>query len=295
MTLAAFSKKHTHLTQYTLIIFGSALYAVATNLFVVPMDLYSSGFVGVAQIIRSLLVQYAGVQFPAGFDVAGIINFIINIPLFYLAYHSISRGFLLRTLTSLATMTILFSIIPIPETPIIEDMLSACLIGGITTGAGIGIIFYASGSAGGVDILGFYATKKKPGFTVGKLSIIFNTIVYLICALIFDVKIAIYSIIYITVFSLVIDKIHLQNINIMALVVTKQEGVPEHILKELGRGVTAWKGVGTYTGEDVHVYMTMISKYEISRFRHYVHEKDPHAFIVLNEGASILGNFVKRL
>lgn len=295
MTLRAFSSKHTHLTQYFLIIFGSALYATATNLFVVPMNLYNSGFVGISQIIRTILVEYAGLQLPAGFDIAGIINFCFNIPLFYLAYHSISRSFLIRTLTSVVTQTILFSLVPIPQTPIIEDMLSACLIGGITTGAGIGIIFYASGSGGGVDIIGFYATKKKPGFTVGKLSILFNAVVYTFCAIIFDVKIAIYSIIYVVIYSLVIDKIHLQNINIMALVVTKMEGVPEHILKELGRGVTGWDGIGTYTGDDVHIYMTMISKYEISRFRHYVHQKDPHAFIVLNEGASVLGNFVKRL
>jgi len=292
--LTRFTHSKEIIVRYLIIIFGSALYAAATNLFVVPMNLYSSGSVGVSQIIRTLLVN-GGLTLPAGFDIAGIINLALNLPLLYLAYHSMSGRFLFRTLVGFFTMTLFFSIIPIPAAPIIDDMLSACLIGGITTGAGVGIIFYASGSLGGLDIIGFYMSKKKPGFTVGKISIIFNFTIYMICAVLFDVSVAIYSIIYITIYSLVIDKIHLQNINITAFVITKKEDVPELILKELGRGVTGWDGIGTYTGEDVHVYMTLLSKYEISRFRNYIYDKDPNAFIVLNEGASVLGNFKKRL
>ena len=52
--------------------------------------------------------------------------------------------------------------------------LAACLIGGIITGAGIGITLKAGGSGGGIDILGVYFTKKYKNFSVGKLGIIIN-------------------------------------------------------------------------------------------------------------------------
>lgn len=295
MKQSKFTIRRTIWTQYLLIFFGSFLYAAATNLFVVPMQLYNSGFVGLSQIIRTILVQYAHLSLPQGFDIAGIINFMFNIPLFYLAYHSISKGFLLRTVFSVVTQTICFSLIKIPTTPIIDDLLSACLIGGIATGVGIGIIFYASGSGGGVDIIGFWATKKYPGITVGQLSIYFNAVVYAVCAILFDVRIAIYSIIYIAIYSFVIDRIHLQNINTMALIISKKKDIADDIMYSLHRGVTRWDATGQFTNSDTNVYMTMVSKYEINQLRHFVHEKDPHAFIVLNEGARILGNFKKHL
>ena len=63
----------------------------------------------------------------------------------------------------------------------------------------------------------------------------------------------------------------------------------------MGRGVTWWEGVGAYTGEGVHVLCVCLSKYEIEALFHTVHEMDPHAFITLQEGVRIYGNFLKKL
>ena len=38
-----------------------------------------------------------------------------------------------------------------------------------------------------------------------------------------------------------------------------------------------------------------LSKYEIEELFHTVHEMDPHAFITLQEGVRIYGNFQKKL
>ena len=75
--------------QYLMVILGSALFAASVNLLIVPLSLYSAGIVGIAQILRTLLVPL--MPFAAGFDVAGIINLLLNIPLFLLAFRSISR------------------------------------------------------------------------------------------------------------------------------------------------------------------------------------------------------------
>ena len=104
------------------------------------MGFFSSGIVGSSQVIRSVLVQYAGLKLPEGIDIAGIINFCLNIPLFILAYTSISKRVFLRTVVSLVVQTLCFTLIPIPKVPVIEDPLTSCLIGGIVTGAGIGLV-----------------------------------------------------------------------------------------------------------------------------------------------------------
>ena len=42
--------------QYLMVILGSALFAASVNLLIVPLSLYSAGIVGIAQILRTLLV-----------------------------------------------------------------------------------------------------------------------------------------------------------------------------------------------------------------------------------------------
>ena len=279
--------------QYGIIIIGAFLFCLGVNLFISPLGLYNGWVVGISQIIRTIIVDY----FPSvkNFEIAGIINFIINIPLLLIAYKSISKKFFIRTVVSVISQTIFFTVITIPSTAIIDDPLAACLIGGIITGAGIGITLKAGGSGGGIDILGVYFTKKYKNFSVGKLGIIINAIIYGICAILFELPTAIYSVIYTTFFSMIVDKIHYQNINTTAMIFTKMENIECGIMKEMGRGVTCWNGQGAYTGEESKILVTVISKYEINQLKRIVLEKDPKAFIIFNEGLNVTGNFEKRL
>ena len=84
---------------------GGILFAAAVNLFIVPLDLYSCGVVGIAQVLRTILVDYMHIPFPHQIDIAGILNFLINIPLFVLAYRSISHSFFVKTLVNVIVQT----------------------------------------------------------------------------------------------------------------------------------------------------------------------------------------------
>ena len=59
---------------------GTLLFCVGVNLFIVPMNFYNGGIVGIAQILRTLAVSYLHLSLP--FDLAGILVYLINIPLF---------------------------------------------------------------------------------------------------------------------------------------------------------------------------------------------------------------------
>ena len=61
------------------------------------------------------------------------------------------------------------------------------------------------------------------------------------------------------------------------------------------RGMTEMKGSGTFTGEDVRVFMIFVSKYETARLRAIVLSHDPNAFIVETTGVRIDGHFQKKL
>ncbi len=276
------------------IIIGAFLFSVAFNLFIVPCNLYNGGFLGMSQVIRYLLVHYFNINF-GDFDISGILYFIINIPIFYMAYAKLGRSFFIKTIVSVFVNTFFLSIIKGPQTPLVEDILSACIIGGIIAGFGMGITLRAGGSGGGLDVIGIYYTKKYSDFSVGRISITFNLFVYGACALLFNIPTVIYSIIYTTFSYLICDKTHHQNIMVNIMIFTKVDGIDNLILEKLNRGVTSWQGNGAYTHEDTKILVIVASKYEANIIRKVVSTADPNVFIIINEGVSVVGNFEKRL
>lgn len=275
------------------IIGGSALFAISVNLFAVPMNIYNMGMVGIAQIARTLLVDYF--KIGVDFDIAGIINMLCNIPLFLIAYKALSRRFFVGTLISILTQTIFFTLIPIPMIPIMNDGIANIVLGGILSGIGIGLCLQSGASGGGMDIIGMYMSRKNPALSMGKLSIGINACIYLVCAFLFNVQTALYSLIYVAVFSLMLDKMHIQNIAVSAMIFTRNPEVKEVIMKELLRGVTLWNGTGAYTGNSCEILETIVSKYDVEALKDILQKYDRNAFFILNEGVHVSGNYQRRL
>lgn len=275
---------------------GELISAAALNLFIVPLNLYNGGLLGLCQIIRTLMQEYLHISFGA-YDVAGIFYFIINIPILLFAYKTLGRSFVLKTLICTASYSLFYSLIPIPLTPIVEDYLTACLLGGILAGVGSGIVLTCGGSGGGLDIVGLCLSKRGSAFTVGKFSLSFNAFLYAACLILFSPAVAIYSVIYNFFTAMVLDRVHQQNVSVQALIFTRedQEALARFIIEKLGRSVTYWNGVGAYTGEGVHVLCVCLSKFEIEELLHAVHTMDPHAFVTAQEGTRIYGNFTRKV
>ncbi len=276
---------------------GVLLYAIGMNLFVVPVGLYSGGLMGFCQLIRTVLTRYLHLSF-GGLDISGIIYYLLNVPLFITAIKKIGKTFFVKTMVCVTAMTLFLSVIPIPSSPIMgEDVLASCLIGGIICGAGIGIPLRMGCSGGGMDILGLALIKWKKDFSVGKLNLMVNAVLYGICLFLFDVPTVIYSLIYASVNSTAVDRLHSQNINVEVKVVTNEqnEEMEAEIMREMERGLTKWSAKGAYTEEGKQILYILLSKYELAHLRYIIRKYDPHAFIVVNEGVHIGGNFLKKL
>lgn len=277
-------------------ILGELIAAFSLNYFIVPLGLYSGGSMGVCQLIRTLLQTWGGLSF-GDYDIAGILYFLSNIPILLYARGILGRKFVLKTVVCTMAFSLFYSVIPAPSTMVVNDPLTACLLGGILTGVGSGLVLTCGGSGGGLDVIGLCLSKKGSRFTVGRFSMTFNAFLYALCLILFTPETAIYSVIYNFASAMVVDKAHQQNISVQALIFTRagERELGRVIMDELGRGVTWWEGVGAYTGENVHVLCVCLSKYEIEELFHTVHEMDPHAFITLQEGVRIYGNFQKKL
>ena len=289
------ARKKELITQGVYAVGGSFLFAFGVNVLITPLGLYNGGFMGIAQLLRTFIVQGLHVPVPAGVDLSGFIYFIMNIPLFYMGYRVLGRGFAVKTLITVGIQSVFLTIVPIPAAPLVDDYLTSCIIGGIVAGTGTGLVLRGRSSGGGQDIIGLCCTKKYPGFSVGRINILMNIFVYAICLFMFNIEIVIYSLIYTTILSVAIDHVHIQNINMSVMIFTKKLGISKAIMEETGRGVTNWEGAGAYTNETSYILFVMISKYEVNQIRRIVQSIDPNAFMIFTEGCSVEGNFEKRL
>ena len=273
-----------------MIIFGSCLYAIAVNLFLTPLHLYAGGIVGTAQLIRNFLFQ--GIQ---GIDVVGIVNFALNIPLFILVLRTMSRKLLYGTLLSLLVQTMIFSFVPVPSTPLISDALAGIMISGLVSGAGAGIVLSNGGTAGGLDLLGVFLTSRLPDFSVGRMSVVYNTCLYTFCGVLFSLSTAIYSILWICFFSFAIDRYHTQNIEVELMIFTHHPEIADMIMKKYVRGVTSWDGTGNYTNRKTSVLVSIVAKKEEADVRKDILQIDPKAFIITHDPITVTGGYQKRM
>ena len=256
-------------------LFGCVLLAAAINLFIVPQGLYSGGLYGLCQVIRTLVVTNIGVKMP--FDLAGVLYLLVNIPMLWLAWRTLGSQFVVRLALGTVVNSLALAVIPSPAAPIIADKLTSCLVGGILAGFSSGLILTCGCSTGGLDILGLYLSKKGSAFTVGRFSITFNAALYALCAVLFDLSTAIYS--------------------VQMLIFTKEdpERLNQTILDKLDRSFTLWEGRGGYSHDQVHVMCVCLSKYEVVSVQMALSEIDPHAFTIIQEGIRVGGNFGRHL
>ena len=272
---------------------GVILFSISINLFIEPNNLYSGGVFGLAQLLNHL-VQYL---FNIQTSVTSLIYFCINIPLFILAFFKISKSFCARTIYTIIIQTIVLMIIPVPNGPIVETLLTNVLIGGTLVGVACALILSSTGSTGGTDIVGIVLTNKYPGFSVGKFAVIFNSIIFTISGIAYGISTMIYSIMYSIIENVSIDKLHEQNVCTCAILFTKTKPTKllDYVHDELNRGATWWKGTGEGTKTDTYITYLILSRYELHKLEKYIRVNKVDVFMVKNDYVGIDGNFSKRL
>lgn len=277
------------------LVLGAAIYAVGVNLFIVPAKLYTGGVMGICQIVRTVLVDYLHL-YTGKMDIAGILYYMVNIPILLIAWHRIEHRFVIKTLVTVTAMTVFLSVIPVMDV-LGGEPLTKSLIGGIIAGCGCGIVLQMGGTSGGMDVVGIMLMKKGSRISVGQINLFSNLVLYTICAIMFQLPTAIYSIIFAFISSFTVDKLHVQNINVEVTVITKIDShdMEQEILNALRRGVTKIAAEGEYTAEPVSMLYILASKYEVNRLRSIISKYDPRAFVVVKNNAMVYGNYLKKL
>jgi len=270
--------------EYIIIAFGLFMYAGAWKAFLLPHQIVGGGVTGVGA-----LVYYA-----TGLPIS-VTYFSINAVLLLIAIRSIGLKFSLRTIYGVAIMTFFFSIIPQAPTGTFvgkDDNFMACIIGGLLSGAGIGIVFLANGSSGGTDIIAKVVNKYR-NITLGRILLYCDVLI--ISSSYFlkvgSVERIVYGLTQLAVATIAVDMVIngvRQSVQFF-IFSTHYEKIATRINQEVNRGVTILDGMGWYSKEPVKVITVIARKNESIKIFRIVKEEDPNAFISQSSAIGVYG------
>ncbi|WP_071394438.1 YitT family protein [Bacillus tuaregi] len=271
-------KGRNELLYLSLVIVGTLIISAAFNLFFIPHQILSSGLSGIA-ILLGLITPFE----------TGLINFVLNLPLLIIGIFKLGKRFIVYTIISVVVMT--FSLYVIPVVAISSEPILSSIFGGVLAGLGGGLIFRASGSSGGFDIIAVLLTKKRD-FPLGSILSALNAVVVIFSGFIFGWDAALHTLVGIYAAGKMVDMIHTKHIKLTLMIVTqKGDEIKEKMLTNLYRGITIWDGEGAYTGEKKKILMIVITRYQLTDVKLLINEIDPHSFVNITQTQEVMGAF----
>ena len=268
-----------------LIAAGLLLATLGYRLYLIPNNVAPGGFTGIGQIVNHLF-PVVGV---------GMVNLILNVPLFVLSLRSMGLGFGLRSLLSSVALSLLLDYLPVPA--MTDDVLLSAVFGGVLCGAGFGLVLRGHATTGGSDMLASIVHRHIPALKVSVCLFATDATVVIASGFVFDAAAAMYALISVFVMNVVIDQV-LEGPGLARshiIITTHGNEIAERILKELDRGVTALDAKGMYSGEDRTMLLCVVSRLEAVRLRAVVFSVDPRAFVIVQNVHEALGEGFKEL
>lgn len=269
--------------EYINVLIGSAIIALAFNVFLLPNQIASGGVSGISTILLSVF----------GWEPA-YVQWAFNIPLFIAGVILLGKQFGVKTLVG--TIFLPFVVFLTKNiAPWTNDALLGALFGGIVVGLGLGIVFRGNGSTGGTDLAAQIITKYT-GLTLGTSVVLIDGLIVLSAALVFDIERGLYALIALYVTSKTIDLVQVGfGRSKTAMIITnKQEEVREGILNKIDRGVTKLSAYGGFTDNERPVLMCVVDQREFTKLKQLVKSLDPSAFVVVMDASEVLGEGFKR-
>lgn len=268
------------------VIVGALLNAIGLNLFLIPANVYASGFTGISQLLSSVIEDNTPFYVSTG-----ILLFLLNIPVAILGWKMVGKSFTLYSFFSVAITTFFLGIIPLVS--LSEDILLNAVFGGVISAVGVGITLKYGASTGGLDIIAMILSRMKDK-PVGTYFFILNAFIIITAGLLYGWEKALYTLVTLYATTRVIDAIHTRHVKLTAMVVTnKGEELKKAIHGKLVRGITTLPARGGFTNESKDMLIIVITRYEMYDLERVIKEVDPNAFTNIIETTGIFGFFRK--
>lgn len=259
---------------------GAFIMAMAVSFFLLPNELSSGGFAGIATIVYYIF------KVPMGTTIL-----LLNIPLFLFSTFKIGKKFLLKSIIGTISLSIFIDFLDKFE-PLTNDKILACVYGGVLTGIGTALILRAHSSTGGSDLAGIMIKEYNSMLRTGNLITIIDFIIILLNVIFLKkIEIGLYSAITIYLMGKIIDILFegIYFTKLLFIISDKSEEIAKLIERNVKRGVTGIYGKGMYTNSEKLVLMCAIGRNDLSEIKTIIKKIDPKAFLIITNSREVLG------
>ena len=270
--------------EYVIIALGCTIMAAGVSLFLLPNELSTGGFSGIATIV------YYFFKVPMGVTV-----FSLNIPLLIIAYFKIGKQLFARSIYGTIVFSLMIDLID-KITPLTHDRFLGCIYGGVFAGIGTAIILKFDASTGGSDLLSHIIRAYKKQYKSSSLILSVDTVVIALNVIFFkNIEIGLYSAIAIFLMGKMIDLIF-EGVNfakVIFIISPKYKEIAGQISASINRGSTGLFSKGMYTDQEKLTLLCVGSRTEAYEMQSIAKEIDKEAFIIIMNAREVIGKGFK--
>ena len=215
--------------------------------------------------------------------------FLLNIPIFVLAWFSVGRQFLLYTIYGVLMTSVFADVLGAYSIPI-RNELYAAVAGGVLCGTGIGIGLRSMGSGGGLDVIAV-VLRERWNIAVGSFNFCYNASLFLAGAAFMALDVIMVSVIFVFISASVLEQvIGLFNQRKLVFIISDNgKEICEAITRMERYGATLLRGKGARTGSDREIILTVTSNIALKRLEHLVFSLDAHALFIVENTSYVSG------
>ena len=274
------------------VMLSSALYAVSITCFInAPgSDLLPAGVSGLATIVSRYIIKGNNALWYS------IIYFSLNVPLFILAFKTIGKWFSIITFCNVILTSIFIAIMPSKIAELLKvssmPMLDISLFAAVLSGVSIGVALMANASTGGTDILSLFFSIKK-GQSIGKYIRLLNLAIITFGGILSrNLNAMLYTVVYLTVESVVIDLVYRRTKKVfLEVITTKGDDIRKALIENSTHGSTILKGEGGYSYQEKTIIHMVVSSRQTNEMIKLVKDIDPNSFTILMPVDQVYGKF----
>ena len=251
---------------------GILLASIGLKMFLLPNGFLDGGATGIAILISELL----------NFDISYVL-LIVSIPFLILAWFNLSKRIFIKSVLSIISLAIIIHFENFES--ITEDKLLIAIFGGLFLGAGIGLTIKNGAVLDGSEILGIFLNDRL-GISIGKVVLLFNTILFGVTAILLSLEVAMYSILTFIVTAKVIDLMieGFEDYIGLMIVSEKTNEINKELIQVVGIGTTLYKGSGGFGKRGIQtqkdIIHTVVNRIDIRRTYNVIDSIDKNAFII---------------
>jgi uncharacterized membrane-anchored protein YitT (DUF2179 family) len=251
--------------------------------FLLSSRFIDGGVTGVSMLLSDVLGVPLALLIPA-----------INLPFIALGYQQVGRVFAVRSALAIAGLALCLAFVHFPD--VTPDKLLTAVFGGFFIGAGIGLAIRGGAVLDGTEVAALLVSKRSSLLRVGDAILVLNVFIFSAAAFFLGVESALYSILTYFAASRTIDfLLHgIEEHTAVIVVSERSEEIRQAVIRDLGRGVTVYKGRRGWTDSEQDILFCVVTRLEIGRVRGVIAEHDPAAFVVVHPLSDVHGGVIKK-